>query len=161
MHIVDSFNGKTVEFNLVDLPGIAESLEANSLYRDFYYKFINKASLLICLTQADRRAYKQDQIFYNDLIANNILRKNQIIVLGINQADLLFKSVDHLDGIDLKTVKEDDPIISSKIDDFYNNVFANVFSDFDNVTIDSVEIYSVFQNWRLDYLKNKLYTLIF
>lgn len=161
MHIVDTFNGKTVEFNLVDLPGIAESMEANSLYRDFYYKFINKASLLICLTQADRRAYKQDQIFYNDLIANKILRKNQNIVLGINQADLLFKSVDHLDGIDLKTVKEDDPIISSKIDDFYNNVFADVFSDFDNVTMDSVEIYSVFQNWRLDHLKNKLYTLIF
>lgn len=161
MRIKDTFEGKEVEFNLVDLPGIAESLEANSLYRDFYYKFINKASLLICLTQADRRAYKQDQIFYGDLIANDILRKEQKIVLGINQADLLFKSATNLDGIDLHTISDDDEIITDKINDFYNNVFAEVFEDFDNVTKDSVEIYSVFQNWHLSNLKNKLYKLIF
>ena len=161
MHIVDEFEGEKVEFNLVDLPGIAESLEANSLYRDFYYKFINKASLLICLTQADRRAYKQDQLFYTELISNNILRKNQRIVLGINQADLLFKDMEHLDGIDLTTIEDTNPILVDKIEDFYENVFADIFADFDNVTKDSVAIYSVLQNWHLDYLKNKLYTLIF
>ena len=95
MRITDKFNGKEIEFNLVDLPGIAESLEANSLYRDFYYQLINKASLLLCLTQADRRAYKQDQLFYTELISKDILRKNQKVVLGINQADLLFKDSEH------------------------------------------------------------------
>lgn len=161
MHIKDSFNGKDVEFNLVDLPGIAESLEANSFYRNFYYQFINKASLLLCLTQADRRAYKQDQLFYTELIAKNILRKNQKIVLGINQADLLFKDMEHLDGIDLTTIEDTDPIIIGKIEDLYENVFADIFIDFNNVTKDSVAIYSVLQNWHLDYLKNKLYSLIF
>lgn len=161
MHIKDSFNGKKIEFNLVDLPGIAESLEANSLYRDFYYQFINKASLLLCLTQADRRAYKQDQLFYTELIAKDILRKNQKIVLGINQADLLFKDSEHLDGIDLTTVEDSNPILIDKIEDLYENVFADVFVDFDNVTKESVAIYSVLQNWHLDYLKNKLYSLIF
>lgn len=161
MHITDDFEGKKVEFNLVDLPGIAESLEANSLYRDFYYHFINKASLLICLTQADRRAYKQDQLFYTELIAKDILRKNQKIVLGINQADLLFKDMEHLDGIDLATIEDTDPIIEDKIRDLYENVFADIFVEFDNVSMDSVAIYSVLQNWHLDYLKNKLYSLIF
>lgn len=161
MHINDVFDGKQVEFNLVDLPGIAESLEANSLYKGFYHHFINKASLLICLTQADRRAYKQDQLFYSELIENNILRKHQNIILGINQADLLFKDSEHLDGIDLSTIKDSDPIIIDKINDLYENVFADVFADFDNVTKDSVAIYSVLQNWHLDYLKNKLYSLIF
>lgn len=161
MHIKDSFNGKKIEFNLVDLPGIAESLEANSLYRDFYYQFINKASLLLCLTQADRRAYKQDQLFYTELIANNVLRKNQKIVLGINQADLLFKDSEHLDGIDLSTIEDSNPILVDKVEDLYKNVFAEVFADFDNVTNESVAIYSVLQNWHLDYLKNKLYSLIF
>ncbi len=161
MHIKDSFNGKKIEFNLVDLPGIAESLEANSLYRDFYYQFINKASLLLCLTQADRRAYKQDQLFYTELITKDILRKNQKIVLGINQADLLFKDSEHLDGIDLTTVEDSNPILIDKIEDLYENVFADVFVDFDNVTKESVAIYSVLQNWHLDYLKNKLYSLIF
>lgn len=161
MHIKDSFNGKDVEFNLVDLPGIAESLEANSFYRNFYYQFINKASLLLCLTQADRRAYKQDQLFYSELIAKNILRKNQKIVLGINQADLLFKDNEHLDGVDLTTIEDTNPIRVGKVEDLFENVFADIFNDFENVTKDSVAVYSVLQNWHLDYLKNKLYSLIF
>lgn len=161
MHIKDSFNGKEVEFNLVDLPGIAESLEANSFYRNFYYQFINKASLLLCLTQADRRAYKQDQLFYSELIAKDILRKNQKIVLGINQADLLFKDNEHLDGVDLTTIEDTDPILVGKVEDLYENVFADIFNDFENVTKDSVAVYSVLQNWHLDNLKNKLYSLIF
>ena len=161
MHIKDSFNGKDVEFNLVDLPGIAESLEANSFYRNFYYQFINKASLLLCLTQADRRAYKQDQLFYSELIAKDILRKNQKVVLGINQADLLFKDNEHLDGVDLTTIEDTDPILVGKVEDLYENVFADIFNDFENVTKDSVAVYSVLQNWHLDNLKNKLYSLIF
>lgn len=161
MHIKDSFNGKDMEFNLVDLPGIAESLEANSFYRNFYYQFINKASLLLCLTQADRRAYKQDQLFYSELIAKNILRKNQKIVLGINQADLLFKDNEHLDGVDLTTIEDTNPILVGKVEDLFENVFADIFNDFENVTKDSVAVYSVLQNWHLDYLKNKLYSLIF
>ena len=161
MRITDNFNGKEIEFNLVDLPGIAESLEANSLYRDFYYQFINKASLLLCLTQADRRAYKQDQLFYTELISKDILRKNQKVVLGINQADLLFKDSEHLDGVDLATIESTNPILVDKIEDLYENIFADIFTDFDNVTKDSVAIYSVLQNWNLDNLKNKLYSLIF
>ena len=161
MHITDNFNGKNIEFNLVDLPGIAESLEANSLYRNFYYQYINKASLLLCLTQADRRAYKQDQLFYTDLIAKDILRKNQKVVLGINQADLLFKDSEHLDGVDLTTIEDTNPILVGKVEDLYENVFADIFNDFENVTKDSVTVYSVLQNWHLDYLKNKLYSLIF
>lgn len=160
MHIIDDYEGKRIEFNLVDLPGIAESLEANSLYRDFYYNFINKASVLICLTQADRRAYKQDQLFYRELIANRILRNNQKIVLGINQADLLFKDSDHLDGINLNTIKETDTILVEKVDDFYDNVFSDIFKEFNNVTKESVVIYSVMQNWHLNQLKTKLYSLI-
>jgi small GTP-binding protein len=161
MHIEDEYNGKKIAFNLVDLPGIAESMEANSLYRYFYYKYINKASLVLCLTQADRRAYKQDQLFYADLIANNILRQSQKVVLGINQADLLFKSADNMDGIDLHSISNDDEIIVSKINDFYNNIFSQIFMSFDNVTKESVAIYSVYQKWNLDILKNKLYALIF
>lgn len=161
MRIKDVYNGQTVEFNLVDLPGISESLEANSMYQGFYSRFINKASLVICLTQADRRAYKQDQLFYTNLMHNNILRKNQQVVLGINQADLLFKSSENLDGIDLHTIADDDAIIVDKVNDFYNNVFADIFHDFENVNKDSVVIYSVFQKWHLDNLKNKLYNLIF
>ena len=69
--------------------------------------------------------------------------------------------MEHLDGIDLTTIEDTDPIIIGKIEDLYENVFADIFIDFNNVTKDSVAIYSVLQNWHLDYLKNKLYSLIF
>ena len=80
---------------------------------------------------------------------------------GFFGVGLLFKDMEHLDGIDLATIEDTDPIIEDKIRDLYENVFADIFVEFDNVSMDSVAIYSVLQNWHLDYLKNKLYSLIF
>lgn len=160
MHIEDSYKGKTIRFNLVDLPGIAESLNANTIYKSFYYKYINKAKLLICLSQADRRAYKQDELFYLDLINNKILHNDQNIILGINQADLLFKSPENLDGINLHTIKENDTIIQEKVCDYYNGIFKHVFKDFPNVKMESVHIYSIVQKWNVKQLRTKIYKLL-
>jgi|GEM_PF-4404493 len=159
MHIEDNFDGNYVSFNLVDLPGIAESMDANSVYRKFYYKFIAKASVLICLSQADRRAYKQDQIFYSDLIQSGILTKNQNVILGINQADLLFKDKEHPDGIDLHTLDVDNELIAEKGNDYFGSI-SSVFEGFDKVTAESVSIYSVLQKWNLLALKRKIYKLL-
>lgn len=160
MHIEETINGKHINFNLVDLPGIAESVEANSIYRNFYYKYIDRADVLICLTQADRRAYKQDELFYNELISNGILSNSQNVVLGINQADLLFKTENTPSGVDMATITNDNIIVKEKIQDLYNGIFRDVFNGFDNVTIDSVVIYSVLKQWNLEELKNKIYSFI-
>lgn len=159
MHIEDHYQGKSYSFNLVDLPGIAESMDANSIYRKFYYRFIAKASVLICLSQADRRAYKQDQVFYDDLIKNGILSPGQDVILGINQADLLFKDKEHPEGIDLHTLNPDNELITEKSKDYFKCI-SGVFEGFDRVTIESVSIYSVLQNWNLDTLKMKIYKLL-
>ena len=159
LHIEDNFDGNYVSFNLIDLPGIAESMDANSVYRKYYYKFIAKASVLICLSQADRRAYKQDQIFYSDLIQNGILTKNQNVILGINQADLLFKDKEHPDGIDLHTLGVDNELIAEKGNDYFGSI-SSVFDGFDKVTAESVSIYSVLQKWNLLELKRKIYKLL-
>lgn len=160
MHIEEIVNGKLISFNLVDLPGIAESVEANSIYRNFYYKYISKADVLICLTQADRRAYKQDELFYNELINNGVLSNSQNIVLGINQADLLFKTEDTPSGVDMATITNENIIVKEKIQDLYNGIFRAIFNGFDNVTVDSVAIYSVLKQWNLEELKNKIYSFI-
>lgn len=160
MHIKDVYHGKQISFNLVDLPGIAESMAANSTYQKFYRRFISKASVLLCLSQADRRAYKQDQLFYSSLIKGGFLQPRQNIILGINQADLLFKSAEHLNGVDLSTIPEDDRIITDKTMDYYDCVFKEVFADFAKVSVDSVVIYSVLQNWHMDMLKDKIYNLL-
>lgn len=161
MHIEDYCEGEEIKFNLVDLPGIAESLDANTIYKNFYYRYINDAKLLICLSQADRRAYKQDELFYSDLINNRILRNDQNIILGINQADLLFKSSENLGGIDLHTITENDSIIQEKVCDYYNGIFKHIFKDFPNVKMESVHIYSVAQQWNIESLKTKIYKLLF
>lgn len=158
MRITDNYNGESITFNLVDLPGIAESMDANSAYRKFYYNFISKANVLICLSQADRRAYKQDQMFYSELISNGVLTPSQNVILGINQADLLFKDNDNPDGIDLHTLDTSNNLINEKSVDYFKCI-ADVFNGFDNITSESVAIYSVLQNWNLDSLKEKIYKL--
>jgi len=60
----------------------------------------------------------------------------------------------------LSTIKETDAILVEKVDDFYDNVFSDIFKEFNNVTKESVVIYSVMQNWHLNQLKTKLYSLI-
>lgn len=158
MRIEDEFDGKKVSFNLVDLPGIGESMEANSIYRKFYYKYIDKANVLLCLSQADRRAYKQDQLFYLELILSGVLKPHQNIILGINQADLLFKDKEHPDGIDLHTIDSNNNLIFEKCKDYYACI-SKVFESFDKVSENSVAIYSVLQQWNLESLRKKIYKL--
>lgn len=112
------------------------------------------------MSQADRRAYKQDELFYLDLINNKILRNDQNIILGINQADLLFKSPENPDGINLHTIKENDTIIQEKVCDYYNGIFKHVFKDFPNVKMESVHIYSIVQKWNVKQLRTKIYKLL-
>lgn len=150
-------NGKSINVNIVDLPGIAESLEANIIYNGYYNKYIKKATSIVCLSQANTRAYTQDEIFYKSLIASGILDNSKNIVLGINKIDLIFKTEEHLSGIDLSTTTDEDPLIVDKINDYYNNVFASIFATFPNVSRQSVVVYSIYQNWNI----NKLTCQIF
>jgi hypothetical protein len=148
--------GKEYKFNLVDLPGIAESLDADMQYTSYYEKYIKRASLLICLSQADTRAYKQDELFYTNLIAQGILTKDTNIILGINQIDLLFKTETNPDGIDLDTISQDDTLIKDKISDYYDKVYGNIFNDFPNVTIDNVCVLSALKRWNLNNLLSSI-----
>jgi len=160
MHISDVVDDEIVEFNLIDLPGIAESLDANALYRGFYYHYIKKADVLICLSQADRRAYKQDELFYKELINNSIISQSTQVILGVNQADLLFKDSEHLNGVDLQTIDDEHPLIKEKIHDLYDGIYKKLFNAFDTVSEDSVVVYSILNDWNTNKLKQKIYSLI-
>ena len=153
IHISTSdVNGSRIDFNLVDLPGIAESINADMIYSNFYKKYLNKASVLLCLSQSDTRAYKQDEIFYRDLIENGFIRKSTFIILGINQIDLLFKTSENPDGVDLKGISSDSELIKEKIRDYYN-VYSTVFRDFPGIASNNVVPFSAIQGWNLSILK--------
>lgn len=157
IHIEDEYDGKKLTFNIVDLPGIAESIDADMRYIPFYKKYINNATLLICLSQADTRAYLQDEVFYKYLISQGVLTPETDILLGINQIDLLFKDKEHLNGIDLNTISEDHPLIKAKIDDYYDKIYSGIFKDFPKVTRKNVCVFSVLQDWNTSQLKSKIY----
>lgn len=151
-------NGIVKRLNIVDLPGIAESLEANIIYADYYNKYIKTADTIVCLSQANTRAYKQDEDFYIELIDSGIISPDSHIILGINKIDLLFKSDEHLSGIDLSTITDKDMLIKDKIDDYYDRVFSNIFGMVSSVNRDSVVVYSNLQQWNMDKLAHKLFS---
>lgn len=153
-------NGIVKRLNIVDLPGIAESLEANIIYADYYNKYIKTADTIVCLSQANTRAYKQDEDFYIELIDSGIISPDSYIILGINKIDLLFKSDEHLSGIDLSTITDEDLLIKDKIDDYYNRVFSNIFGKISSVNRDSVVVYSNLQQWNMDKLSQKLFSTL-
>lgn len=152
-----AIDGEVIKFNIVDLPGIAESLEANMLYEDYYTTYIKSASVLVCLSQANTRAYTQDEDFYRRMIENGLITENSNLILGINKIDLLFKSEVNIAGIDLSTITDKDPLIVDKINDYYNNVFTKIFSDFRNVNVDSIVVYSILQRWNIEALKKHIF----
>ncbi len=151
------YNNSSKRVNIVDLPGIAESLEANIIYADYYNKYIKKANVVVFLSQANTRAYLQEEDFFNELIDTGIIGQHSKIILGINKIDLLFKSDKHLEGIDLSEITDDDPLIKEKINDYYDSVFSLIFKSIENVNRDSVVVYSNLQNWNLDKLSNKIF----
>lgn len=155
LHVETETNGTITKFNLVDLPGIAESIDADTTYAAYYKKYIEKASVLLCLSQADTRAYLQDQLFYNSLIESKIINKKTRILLGINQVDLLYKTVEQPDGIDLNSLPDADAILKDKISDFYS-IYQNLFKEFDNISESNVIGFSAIQNWHIDILKNTI-----
>lgn len=144
--------------NIIDLPGIAESLEANILYTDYYNMYIKAANAVVCLSQANTRAYKQDEDFYTELIESNIINSNSRIILGINKIDLIFKSDEHLAGIDLSSITDDNELIKDKIDDYYGRVFSRIFSKISSVNQDAVVAYSNLQQWNMDKLAQKIFS---
>lgn len=152
-----NIGGCVKELNIVDLPGIAESLESNMLYEDYYAIYLKAASVVVCLSQANTRAYAQDEEFYKRMIDSKLITDKTNLILGINKIDLIFKSDENINGIDLSTITDKDPLIVDKVNDYYNNVFASIFSVFKTVSLDSVVVYSNLQNWNIETLKKQIY----
>ncbi len=155
MHIETQYGSEKIAFNLVDLPGIAESINADMAYSTFYKKYIEKADVLLCLTQADTRAYLQDQIFYTQLVKKRLLSKSTNVLLGVNQVDLLFKTFDNPDGIDLNTLDENDSLLAEKIDDFFS-IYKELFTGFKNISRENVIAFSAYHKWNIDKLYNSI-----
>lgn len=153
---VITINHKEPEKRVVDLPGISESLDADVLYWNKYEHWLSKADIIVWLTQADTRAYKQDELFL--IKTKELIKVDARFILGINQADLLFKNEQNLDGIDLNSLTSTNTsILEEKIQDVYS-IFNPYLQDRCGFSINNIVCFSAMHNWKTNTLKNLIYS---
>ena len=117
--LIDS-NIEYKQVQIVDMPGIAESLSADETYFPFYEEWMPKAHSLVWVTQADTRAYKRDQIFLLKL--SSLFKPSLFFTIALNKIDYLGteeneKSFNFEEG---KPSEDQLKRIPEKVDDIYH-----------------------------------------
>lgn len=72
---------------VVDMPGIGESITDDEKYTPYYEEWIPKTHLLVWVTQADTRAYKRDEIFLLKLMS--LFHPSIFLIVALNKIDCL------------------------------------------------------------------------
>lgn len=149
------FKGNSLKINIVDLPGIAESMRADMDYYPFYKKYIELADVLLCMNQANVRAYTQDEQFYIHLEKSGSLKPRTEIIIAMNHCDSLFKDEQNMDGVDLQTITLDNCILKDKINDMFERNYKRYFHEtHPNLSRDCVVPISASNSWNIELLKD-------
>jgi uncharacterized protein len=136
------------EYGVVDLPGIGESITADKRYSKFYKTWICRANVLVWITQADTRAYKQDELL---LVKNKkFFRKNLKVIVGLNKIDYLEANFTE-DAVNLNVNSS----LIEKVQDVHF-IFRNVLSDSVNLQQHDIIPYSAAQNLGIERLKQRI-----
>lgn len=145
------------QIQVVDIPGIGESIEADEYYLPFYEEWIPKTDSLVWVTQADTRAYKRDQIFLLKLLPlfhpslNFTIALNKIDYLGVNEDEKGFDTTSKQPSQDqLNRLPE-------KIADVYQ-VFDSIIEGTVDFKPEQIIPYTSFYGWGLDALKQQILT---
>lgn len=145
------------QIQVVDMPGIGESIEADEYYLPFYEEWIPKTDSLVWVTQADTRAYKRDQIFLLKLLPlfhpslNFIVALNKIDYLGVNEDEKGFDAT-------LKQPSQDQlKRLPEKIADVYQ-AFNSAIENKIDFKQEQIIPYTSFYSWGLDALKKQILT---
>jgi hypothetical protein len=70
---------------VVDMPGIAESVDADAKYAAYYRYYFPRANHIVWVLQADTRSYAADQQSMCSLV--NCLRENASLTFAVNRID--------------------------------------------------------------------------
>jgi predicted GTPase len=142
---------------VVDMPGIAESIADDEVYLPFYEEWIPKVDSLVWVTQADTRAYKQDQIFLLKLTPlfppslHLTIALNKIDYLGVDENQKPF-------DIERREPSPDQLArLSDKVEDVYQ-VFKEVIGESLSFTKKQIIPYTSIYGWGLQNLKHAIIT---
>jgi predicted GTPase len=132
--------GSARHFRIVDMPGIAAGSESNLRYRPYYERWLSKADTVVWITQANVRAYKQDQIFFRDY--SKYVRPGARLVLALSKADTQVENL---------VASEPNPdALSRKAADASAEIIPYSWAKPEDVT---VVPYSIAREWNLEKLR--------
>ncbi len=130
-------------YRIVDMPGIAADLGSDQKYRQYYRRWLGRANTVVWITQADVRAYKQDQIFFRDY--SRFVSPATRLVLALSKADTQVETLGTTeDAMDIE-------LLNRKARDVSAEILPYTWASTETVT---VVPYSVAKRWNTERLKS-------
>lgn len=151
----DNLNLPYKQVQVVDMPGIGESISDDENYMTFYEEWMPKTHSLVWVTQADTRAYKRDEIFLLKL--SSLFSPSLFLTVALNKIDYL--GVDEgEEGFNIESGRpSEDQIrrVNDKIDDVYE-IFKGAIGE--KLTFEKNQIvpYTSIYGWGMQNLKDKI-----
>jgi uncharacterized protein len=154
-HQWENLESSNQRVQVVDMPGIGESITADEKYMSYYEEWIPKTHVLVWITQADTRAYKRDELFLLKLMP--LFQPSIFLIVALNKIDCL--GVD--EGEQPFNTKRGKPseyqlkIMDDKINDVYE-IFKEVVGKKLVFERNQVVPYTSVYGWGLQNLKEKM-----
>jgi predicted GTPase len=145
---LDGLGGRPLR--VVDMPGIAANLDSAGQYRRYYRKWMRRANVVVWVTQADVRSYKQDQIFFTRY--SRMVSGGTRLVVGISKIDTLPGRHDPDDAATL----DGSEVILRKVADVRAQVAAYSWVGRQGAAIVP---YSIYWNWNVGTLRDTILSL--
>jgi predicted GTPase len=134
--------------SIVDMPGIAASITSQNQDVQHYRRWARRADVIVWVTQADVRAYKQDEMFF--IAYAPMVRPSTRLVLAISKIDTL---IAHDDTMTPELLAAND-IVKRKVLDVHNQIVPHSWSSSSQICIVP---YSVARDWNTRILYNAIF----
>jgi uncharacterized protein len=83
------YEGERGRLKISDLPGFAEDIDTEDLYREIYTRVLNECDVALLILKADARDMMEVQRFLRDVVSKSLNNLVKRIVVGLNQVDLV------------------------------------------------------------------------
>jgi predicted GTPase len=151
----DNLNLPYKQVQVVDMPGIGESISDDENYMTFYEEWMPKTHSLVWVTQADTRAYKRDEIFLLKL--SSLFSHSLFLTVALNKIDYLGVD-DGEEGFNAETGRpSEDQLrrVNDKIDDIYE-IFKGAIGEKLVFEKNQIVPYTSIYGWGMQDLKDKI-----
>jgi small GTP-binding protein len=83
------YEGERGRLKISDLPGFAEDIDTEDLYRRMYTQVLNECDVALLILKADSRDMLEVQRFLRDVVSKSLNNLSKRMVIGLNQVDIV------------------------------------------------------------------------